>query len=89
MNEEQLKQHQEMYAWFKERQVQQIAYPLDDASKNSLGVITSDGEGSAPLTQNINIGGTPTVISVPANYQGTVIIEAEGRGYQVPFLDIV
>jgi len=86
MTPEQKVQHEEMYADFQARQVQQIRYPLDEASKNSLGVVTEEGLGSGSLTQSVAIATIPTTfISVPAAYAGYVIFEAGGVKYVIPY----
>ena len=76
----------EMYADFQARQLQQIRFPLDEASKNSLGAVIGDGPGGSALTDNINIGATPTSIDVPAPYTGSIVIIVEGVKYEIGYL---
>jgi len=84
MKPEDYARFEEMYAWFLARQEQQISFPLDEASKNSLGVVTNGGPGGSSLTQSVVTSG-PTA-TVPAAYQGTIIIESEGEKYEVPYI---
>lgn len=78
---EQLK---EMWEWYQARKVQQISYPLDDASKASLGVPTSEGPGSTTKTQVINTSGATA--TVPAAYVQTVLVRIDGTQYEFPSL---
>jgi hypothetical protein len=84
MKPEDYARFEEMYAWFLERKVQQISYPLDEASRNTLGTVTTDGPGGSSLTQSIVTSG-PTA-TVPAAYVGTIIIDSEGAKYEVPYI---
>lgn len=77
-------QVKELMEWKRVREIQQIAYPLDDASRTTLGGVTLNGIGSATLTQIINTSGASA--SVPAAYAGSIIIAAEGGQYTVPYL---
>lgn len=70
--------------WKRQRETQQLSYPVDLASKTALGVPTGVGPGSKTLTQTINTAGATA--SVPAAYAGTVIIEIEGTQYELPYL---
>lgn len=79
----------ELYQWMQARKGQQIAYPLDEASRNSLGVVTDRGAGSAPLTQSITVGAGGGSFSVPAAFQGTLIYESEGVRHIIPHLGTV
>lgn len=84
---EQLKrQLQELLEWKASRERQQISFPLDLASKNSLGVPTSVGAGSSSLTQSVAVSSTPTNIDVPAAYAGSIIISIEGVSYEIPYI---
>lgn len=89
MNEElqQLKlQVQELLDWKKQKEEQQITYPLDVASKNALGAPYSEGAGSTTKTQSVNVTTTPTSITVPAAYVQTFILVVNGVRYEVPSL---
>lgn len=86
MTPEQQAQLQQIFEWMQIRQHQQIGYPLDEASRNSLGVGTARGPGSTALTQNITIGAGGGSAAVPKAYAGTLIIEFEGVRYEVPYL---
>lgn len=76
----------ELTEWVSQRKTQQIAYPLDEASVNALRSPTYVGSGSTGLTRSINIGSTPTTITVPAAYAGSVIIRINGANYIIPYL---
>jgi len=71
-------------AWKATKEVQQISYPLDEASRNSLGVITSDGPGTGTLTQSVTVSSTPTNITVPKAYTGSIILLTEDGAVTVP-----
>lgn len=86
MTPEQQRQFAEMYAWFKQRQVQQISFPVDEASRNALGVVTRSGPGSSTKTQSVLVSGTPSSITVPAAYAGTIILLADGVPFEIPYL---
>ena len=85
MNPQQLQQFNEMYAWFQQRKVQQISFPLDDASKNGMGVPLITGLGSIALTQVYVDSGGDTVTG-PKAYSDTFILVSGGVQYEVPFL---
>jgi len=72
----------ELLAWKEGKDVQQISFPLDDASRNSLGVLTVEGTGSATLTQVIVTSG-PTA-TVPAAYTGSIVLNVEGEFVTIP-----
>lgn len=68
------------------RKVQQISYPLDDASKTSLGVPIGEGPGSTALTENRSLTGNVQTISVPKAYVQTVLVRIDGASYELPSL---
>lgn len=72
--------------YMRAREIQQISFPLDDASRSTLRAFTRFGPGSTTPTRSQSIPSTPTSITVPVNPIGTVIIEAEGQQYEVPYL---
>lgn len=74
----------ELRAWRQLREQQQISYPLDDASRNTIGAVSGAGPGSSTLTQTINTAGATA--SVPAAYAGSIIIAVEGGQYEIPYL---
>lgn len=76
----------ELIDWKRKRSVQQLSYPVDDASRNALGVATVTGRGSAALTQSVLVASTPTSINVPAAYTDTILIVSEGNQYEIPIL---
>lgn len=76
----------ELYIWMKERKVQQLALPVDDASRAALGAVTGKGPGSTTKTQSVAVSSTPTNITVPAAYVQTVVVEIDGTQYEIPSL---
>jgi len=85
---EQLK---EMWEWYQARKVQQLSYPVDDASRNALGVVTRVGPGpTSDLTDTISItigpGGGSDTADVPKAYAGSVLLNIDGANYEVPYL---
>lgn len=71
------------------RQEQQISYPVDDASLNTLGAYHRIGLGQTSPTHTITIpvgGGSATV---PTNPVGSVIMMAQGERVEVPVLSFV
>lgn len=75
-------------AYIEARKKQQITLPLDEASQNivSDGTVEGLGDGTAPLTQSVFIGSTPTSISVPAPFVKSVRMEVNGLTIEVPSL---
>lgn len=86
MTPEQTQMLNELYQWMKERRVQQLSYPVDDASKNSIGAAVYVSPGSTLKTQSVAVSSTPTNITVPAAYVQTVVITLEGVQYEIPSL---
>lgn len=76
----------ELLEWKRARQRQQISYPIDQASQNTLGAAIGNGLGTHALTQNINLTGNPQTITPPAAYGGTIFLVISGETYEVPFL---
>lgn len=74
----------EVYQYIQARKEQQITAPLDDPSRNVIGAPQRIGNGSSALTQNILISGTPTTITVPSAFTGSVIFMADGTQYEIP-----
>lgn len=80
----------ELYRYMLARQKQQISLPLDKTSRNLLGAVAIDGAGSHGLTQSVGVATTPpSSVTVPAAYAGTVIFDAEGIAYEIPYLQII
>jgi hypothetical protein len=52
-----VQQTDELYRWMQDRKRQQITLPVDEASKNALGVAVKIGVGSHALTQTVSTGG--------------------------------
>ncbi len=74
----------ELYEWMMEKKRQQISYPLDEASRNTLRAVISNGDGSAGLTRIINTAGATA--TVPSAYIGTIKLEYEGVQREVPYI---
>lgn len=74
----------ELYEWMLERKKQALPYPVDDVSKNALGVPIGKGAGSHALTQSINTAGATA--NVPAAYAGTELIDINGTTREIPYL---
>lgn len=74
----------ELYQRMQERKVQQLALPVDDASRNALGAAISTGTGSSAKTQVIDTSGASAI--VPAAYVQTFILVVNGVQYEVPSL---
>lgn len=83
MTPEQEQKLNELYEWMQERKRQQIAFPLDLASKATIGALTGSGTGSAGDTDTINLTGEAESIQVPANPSGTLVVEFEGGQYEL------
>ena len=79
-------QLQEMWEWYQARKEQQLAYPVDEASKNALGAGVLLGPGSTARTQNIVIGSGGGSAAVPAAYAGTLLVVFEGARYEIPYI---
>jgi spore coat protein U-like protein len=76
---------QEIYEWMQEKKKQQISYPLDDASRNALGVLSVTGNGASALTQVYTDSNTDTHTG-PKAYADTLIVVFEGAQYEIPYL---
>lgn len=76
----------ELTDWKNKREIQQISYPLDEASKNIVGGLTYSSAGASSLTQTVNVPSTPTDISVPSAYSGTEIVVINGVLREIPYL---
>jgi hypothetical protein len=68
------------------KKIQQLEFPVDDASKAALGVPLFNGPGSTGLTETRNLTGNAQSITVPKAYTGTIIIQIEGGLYEIPYL---
>lgn len=86
MTPEQSRKLDEMYADFERRKVQQLSYPVDDASRNALGVIADGGAGSATLTQSVAVSGNPENITVPAAFSSSRFVVIGGATLEIPIL---
>jgi hypothetical protein len=83
-------QVRDLLAWISERNFQQIRYPLDEASRNTLAEeftqVEDLGDGSTPLTQTINLSGNAETITVPRAYADTVLLKVGDTTYEIPYL---
>lgn len=89
MSPEQLAKLNEIFEWMQQKKVQQIGYPLDDASKAVLPQqsVQPEGSGATPLTQSYSVsGGAGGSITGPKAYIGTLILQINGTNYEIPFL---
>lgn len=75
----------ELYQWMKEKKIQQLSLPVDDASKNALGASIVTGSGSTAKTQVYTTGLGDTV-TAPKAYAQTFVMVANGVIYEVPSL---
>lgn len=76
----------ELAAWKAAREVQQINYPIDEASLNAIRAATYVGQGSGSLTRNINLTGEVQSITVPTSYAGSIQLRAGGTTHTIPTL---
>lgn len=77
----------ELLEWKRQRETQQLSFPVDDASRNALSVVTGNGLGSTALTQTYNvIGGGGGAITGPKAYTDTIILLVDGGQYEVPIV---
>ncbi len=76
----------DLYQWMKEKKIQQLSLPVDDASRAALGAVTGRGPGSTTKTQTVAVSSTPSNITVPAAYVKTVVVEIDGTQYEIPSL---
>jgi ATP-dependent protease Clp ATPase subunit len=84
-----IRQVNEVYTWMQSRKVQQISYPLDDASRTAVSesnVIVPTGTGATTLTQSIGLSGNPQNINVPAAYVGTEKLTINGVTREFPYI---
>lgn len=87
MTPQQAQMLQEVYDWVQARKQQQIAYPLDEASEQTINEKSSIRPlqvGSASLTQSYTV--VTGAITGPKAYAGTEIIIINGRNREIPFL---
>lgn len=79
-------QQRELWDWYQARRVQQLSYPVDEATKAAIEAATDAGPGSTGLTQSIGLTGDPQSITVPRGYMGTRIIKLGGADFEIPYL---
>jgi len=63
--------------WKLQKTDQQITYPIDEASKNTLGALTVEGTGNANPDETINVPSTPATFQVPASPSGTLLVRGQ------------
>jgi len=90
MTDEERRKLTEVYDYIQQRKKQQLSYPVDDASRNALGVATRVGPGSTTLTQSISLnlsGDAETkMFNIPRAFVASLIISIEGANYEIPIL---
>jgi hypothetical protein len=86
MTPEQEAKLNELYEWMLRKRVQQIDFPLDDASRVAANLYLKEGVSTTSLTQSIIISGDPETINVPAAYAGKLSAVLGGERYTIPFL---
>lgn len=91
MNEEQLAKFNELVRWMEEKKTQQISFPLDEASKNTVfdGTPIGDdlGNGATALTQVYTDSNSDTHTG-PKAYADTRLIKIGTVTIEVPYLSI-
>lgn len=86
MTPEEREQFNELLAWKKAREAQQLFVPFDDTSRLISGSISSAGAGSTATTQIVNVGSTPTNITVPAAFVGSIIFNTPDGRFEIPYI---
>lgn len=66
-----------LLAWQKNKQRQQLSYPIDQASVKTLGALTPISRGNAS-TQSVSVPSTPTSILVPKATGTLTVLTSEG-----------
>lgn len=84
--EDLIKRIEQLEEWKSAKEKQQINFPVDEASKISLGAAFGDGLGSTTLTEDLSLTGNAQSITVPAPYAGSVFIVVDGVRYEIPFI---
>lgn len=78
----------ELYEDLQRRKLQQIAFPLDEASKESIGIYPFRA-GTTALTQALNgtdSRGDTFSVTVPKAYTGSEIISVNGKLREFPYI---
>lgn len=75
----------ELSQWKLNKERQQLSFPVDEASKASLGAGIVTGAGSTSKTQTYTTSDSATVVA-PKAYSQTFILLANGTQYEVPSL---
>lgn len=80
----------EIYNWMKARQVQQLSYPVEDATlhalRERLPYLEWYATGATAQTQSLNLTGNVQVIDVPAAYTGTEVVIINGNRREIPYI---
>jgi len=83
MTPEQSRKLDELYAWMQARKVQQLSYPVDDASKRALEVVLGQGLGNTAKTQ-VYTDSHGDTLTGPKAYVKTLVVSAGGILYELP-----
>lgn len=75
----------ELYEWMQQRKVQQLSYPVDDASRGAMRALTASSGTSSALTQEYTDNGGDKVIA-PKAYAGTTFVSVDGVIREIPYL---
>jgi hypothetical protein len=75
----------ELLEWKRQKELQQISFPLDDTSKNILGVVVGEGNGATALTQVYTDSNTDTHTG-PKAYVDTIILKVGAIRYEIPYI---
>lgn len=71
---------QELIEWKRARDIQQIKYPLDDASKGALGALSQIGNGT-PSDSDFVLTGNAQTISFPVATSTITVTGKDGTQY--------
>lgn len=87
MTPEQEKKLNELYDWMTRKKIQQIDFPLDDASKNNLKTFVKTGT-AASTTQTIALSGNAQNITPPAQPDGFLTGVIDGAQVYIPYYNV-
>ena len=76
----------ELIEWKRQKETQQLSYPVDDASKGALGALIEIGTAATPTQTSVGLTGNPQTINVPKNPDGLLQITGrEGTPFNIPY----
>jgi hypothetical protein len=75
----------ELMAWKRARETQQLTAPFDDTSRLVLRAVTSAGYGTADVSEDVTISGTPETITIPKVPTGTLILQTTDGQVEIPY----